>query len=35
VPSTPQFLILQNAIRGVSGLSQPVVSIDWVRVFHN
>ena len=35
VPSAPMFLILANAMRGAVTLTQPVLSVDWVRVFHN
>ena len=35
VPATPMFLILANAMRGAVTLTQPVLSVDWVRVFHN
>ena len=35
VASTPMFLILQTAIRGATALTQPVLTVDWVRVFHN
>jgi beta-glucanase (GH16 family) len=35
VPSTPQFLILQTAIRGTPVFTSPNLVIDWVRVFHN
>ena len=35
VPSAPMFLLLNNAIRGTSTFTQPVLSVDWVRVFHN
>ena len=35
VPATPMFLILANAMRGAVTITQPVLSVDWVRVFHN
>ena len=36
VPSTPQFMMIQNVIRGGLGtpsLTQPVTKVDWVRIF--
>jgi hypothetical protein len=35
VPSTPQFLIIESAMRGSCPVNQPLLSADWVRVFHN
>lgn len=35
VASQPMFLLLQTAMRGTPTLTQPNLSIDWVRIFHN